>query len=120
MYGTIARMRVKPDMVNQLLDWMRQEDTRGMLGYKTSYTYQMDAEPTTMFVAIVFESREAYVANAQSPQMDARYHELLALLEEPPEWHDGQIIYPQGWVSSRRVAHSRDALSYHFVWVVGV
>jgi len=52
--------------------------------------------PSTMFVAIVFESREAYVANAQSPQMDARYHELLALLEEPPEWHDGQIIYPQG------------------------
>jgi quinol monooxygenase YgiN len=96
MYGTVARMRVKPGMVNQLQDWMSQEETRSIPGYKTSYTYQMDTDPTTVFVAIVFESREAYVANAQSPQMDARYHELLALLEEPPEWHDGQIIYPQG------------------------
>jgi quinol monooxygenase YgiN len=96
MYGTVARMRVKPGMVNQLQDWMHQEETRSIPGYKTSYTYQMDTDPTTVFVAIVFESREAYVANAQSPQMDARYHELLALLEEPPEWHDGQIIYPQG------------------------
>jgi quinol monooxygenase YgiN len=96
MYGTVARMRVKTGMVNQLRDWMRQEDTRGIPGYKTSYTYQMDADPTTVYVAIVFESREAYVANAQSPQMDAHYQELVALLEEPPEWHDGQIIFPQG------------------------
>ena len=96
MYGTVARMRVKPGLVNQLQEWMRQEETRSVPGYKTSYTYQMDTDPTAVFVAIVFESREAYVANAQSPQMDARYHELLALLEEPPEWHDGQIIYPQG------------------------
>lgn len=94
MYGTVARMRVKPGMVHQLQDWMRHEDSRGMAGYKTSYTYQMDADPNSVYVAIIFESREAYVANAQSPQMDARYHELLALLEEPPEWHDGQIIYP--------------------------
>ena len=96
MYGTVARMRVKPGLVNQFQEWMRQEEARSVPGYKTSCTYQMDADPTTMFVAIVLESREAYVANAQSPQMDARYHELLALLEEPPEWHDGQIIYPQG------------------------
>ncbi len=94
MYGTVARMRVKPGMVNQLQDWMRQEEVRAVPGYTTSYTYQMDADPTTVYVAIVFESREAYVANAQSPQMDARYHEMLALLEEPPEWHDGQIIFP--------------------------
>ena len=88
-------MRVKPGMVNQFQEWMRQEDTRSVPGYKTSYTYQMDTDSTTMFVAIVFESREAYVANAQSPQMDARYHELLALLEEPPEW-------PMGRSSTRR------------------
>ena len=96
MYGNVARMLVKPGMVSQFQEWMRQEEARSVPGYKTSYTYQMDSDASTMFVAIVFESREVYVANAQSPQMDARYHELLALLEEPPEWHDGQIIYPQG------------------------
>jgi heme-degrading monooxygenase HmoA len=73
MYGTVARMRVKPGLVNQLQDWMRQEEARSVPGYKTSYTYQMDSDPTAVYVAIVFESREAYVANAQSPQMDARH-----------------------------------------------
>lgn len=96
MYGTVARMQVKPGKVNQLQEWLRQEEARAIPGYKTSYSYQMDADPNIVFVAIVFESREAYGANAQSPEMDARYQEMVVLLEEPPEWHDGQIIYPLG------------------------
>ncbi|HEV2236833.1 MAG TPA: hypothetical protein VGR57_09270, partial [Ktedonobacterales bacterium] len=63
-------------------------------GYNTTYVYQMDAEPNTYYMTVVFESRESYQANAQSPEQDARYQALLALLESPPEWHDGTIIYP--------------------------
>ena len=41
-------------------------------------------------------SQFVYVANANSPEQDARYRQLLALLEEPPEWHDGEIVASQG------------------------
>jgi heme-degrading monooxygenase HmoA len=94
MYGTIARMQAKPGMQDKLLEFMRREDARAIPGYKTTYVYHMDADPNTYMIAVVFESREAYVANANSPEQDADYRELLTMLQAPPEWHDGEIIYP--------------------------
>jgi heme-degrading monooxygenase HmoA len=96
MYGTVARMRAKPGMDQRLRDEMNQQMARSIPGYKTTYVYQMDADPNTYMIAVIFESREAYAANANSPEQDAEYRKLLDLLEGPPEWHDGAIIYPAG------------------------
>ena len=41
---------------------------------------------------VVFESREAYWANAQSPDQNQRYQEMRALMLADPEWHDGEIV----------------------------
>ena len=43
-------------------------------------------------MAVTFEDRETYHANAQSPEQDARYRKLLDLLEGEPEWHDGEVL----------------------------
>lgn len=94
MYGTVARMRVKPGMQQQWQSLMREELGRTIPGFKSTYVYKMDADPNTYILAVVFESREAYVANANSPEQDASYHRLLDLLEGPPEWNDGAIVYP--------------------------
>jgi hypothetical protein len=40
----------------------------------------------------VFESKEAYWANAQSPEQNARFLQLRALLLDDPQWHDGVIV----------------------------
>jgi hypothetical protein len=66
-------------------------ETEQVAGFVTSYTYRMDADPNDFFIAAVFESREAYWANAQRPEQDARYRKWLPLLEGEPEWHDGEI-----------------------------
>lgn len=94
MYGTIARMQAKPGMQDKLLEFMGRQAARSMRGYKTTYVYHMDADPNAYMIAVIFESREAYVANANSPEQDAEYRELLTMLQAPPEWHDGEIIYP--------------------------
>lgn len=94
MYGTVARMRVKPGMEGQLRALMAQYDTLAIPGFNTTYVYRTDADPNTFFMAVVFESREAYRKNAESPEQDARYQQMLALLESPPDWHDGEIVYP--------------------------
>ena len=52
----------------------------------------MDGDPGEIFLVAVFASREAYWANAQSPEQNERFHELRALLVADPEWHDGEII----------------------------
>ncbi len=61
-------------------------------GYRATYAYRMDSDPHEFYLAVVFDSKEAYSANATSPEQDQRYREMLALLEAAPEWHDGAIL----------------------------
>ena len=92
MYGTIARLKVKPGSVGafkQMFGAMASP-----LGRVTHYIYQMDADPNELYLVVVFESKEAYLANAQSPEQNARYEKFRALLDADPEWHDGEIILP--------------------------
>jgi heme-degrading monooxygenase HmoA len=65
-------------------------------GYIGDYVYRMDNDPNEYYMAVLFESKEAYHANAQDPAQDARYQEMRALLTEDPEWHDGEIIIANG------------------------
>lgn len=91
MYGTVARMHLKPGMEAQLKQQMEGFAALKIPGFIHSYFYRMDDDPNDCYLAVVFESKEAYHANAASPDQDARYQEMLALLEGPPEWHDGMV-----------------------------
>jgi quinol monooxygenase YgiN len=96
MYGTVARMKAKPGTGELLAEMGRQfhEDRpEGMVG---TWVYQMDADPDEYILAVAFESREAYRANADSPGQDARYQKLRALLDADPEWNDGEIVHVDG------------------------
>ena len=44
-------------------------------------------------MAVIFESKEAYVRNADSPDQDVSYRSMLEFLDGEPEWHDGEIVY---------------------------
>ncbi len=90
MYGTIARIKIDPSKLQELIDLgQRMGTTPGQIA---RYVYQMDADPGEMFLVAVFESKEAYWANAQSPEQNQRFMELRAMLLEDPEWHDGDIV----------------------------
>ena len=90
MYGTIAKIHTAPAQVEALKALAERMGTApGQLG---RYVFQMDADPGELFLVAVFESREAYWDNAQSPEQHQRYQELRALLDSDPEWHDGEII----------------------------
>ena len=92
MYGTIARLRAKPGAHEQLMDVGTQDPMRRVPGFVTQYVYQSDADSSEYWLAVVFESKEAYRANAASPAQDASYRRLRELLAEDPEWHDGEIV----------------------------
>ena len=95
MYGTIARMRIKPGMAEAAQAFMRESEARPVPGSVAVYVYQMDADPNEIYMAVVFASKEAYRANADSPEQDAEYRQLLGFLDGPPEWHDGPILFAQ-------------------------
>ncbi len=90
MYGTIARVKIDPARVEDLKDLGRRIGVAP--GQIARYVYQMDANPGELFLVVAFESREAYWANAQSPDQNLRYQEMRALMLADPEWHDGEIV----------------------------
>ena len=96
MYGTVARMRMKPGMDARYADLEREFEARQVPGFVAQVTYWMDADPNEFYLAVVFESKEAYVANANDPEQDAMYRKFREVLEADPAWHDGEIIYTAG------------------------
>lgn len=92
MYGTIAHLRLKPGMEERLKDHLTSYEQLRIPGYVNTVVFRTDADPRDLRMAVVFESRDAYIANANSPEQDVRYRQMLELLEGPPAWHDGEVI----------------------------
>lgn len=96
MYGTVARLQLKPGMEARFKELEQEFTTAEVPGYVVTYVYRMDADPNEYYLATVFESKEAYLANAASPEQDARYQKMRELLSADPEWHDGEIVSASG------------------------
>lgn len=91
MYGTCARARVKPENREQLVGMFNEQAYRtGVAGFVKSYVlFENDSDTTWMFA--VFTDKESYEANADDPAQHERYVAYRALMEDDPEWHDGEI-----------------------------
>lgn len=93
MYGTVARFRVKSGADQKLKQQFEDFEKLNVPGYVGSMLYKMDQNPEEYYLAVVFTDKDAYVANANSPEQDARYREMVALMDGEPEWHDGEVVY---------------------------
>jgi quinol monooxygenase YgiN len=91
MYGTIARLRLKPGMDEQLRELLGELRPQ-VPGLLFDHLFRLDADPNEYYLVVAFESRDAYRANAASPEQHARYERYRALLAADPEWHDGEIV----------------------------
>ncbi|MEX1263001.1 MAG: hypothetical protein WEE66_03540 [Actinomycetota bacterium] len=90
MYGTVARTRVKLENREQLRKVTAAQGYDEVPGFVNSYLlFESDSEATWIFA--IFADRAAYERNANDPAQHERYLEYRALLEDEPEWHDGEI-----------------------------
>jgi heme-degrading monooxygenase HmoA len=97
MYGTVAKMRIKPGAEAKLIELTRSEDmTASMPGYISTTVYKLDSDPNDFIMVVLFEDKESYTKNADSPEQDARYREFVQYLEGAPQWQDGEVVYRTG------------------------
>jgi quinol monooxygenase YgiN len=92
MYGTVARMRVKPGKEQQLMELGRRSDMRTIPGLVAQAVYRLDGKSDEYVLVVAFDDKAAYQANASSPRQHERYLELRELLAADPEWNDGEIV----------------------------
>ncbi len=93
MYGTVAKMKLKAGAEPQMQELMREFEQLSVPGHVSSFVYRMDSVPDEYYLTVVFQDRETYRANADSPEQNERYEKMAALFDGAPEWHDGEIVY---------------------------
>ena len=88
MYGTVARMKVKPGKEKEMMEIGRNSPPGMVFGY----VYKLDSGNDEYIMVAGFTDKEAYVKNANSPEMHEEYLRYRELLAAEPEWNDGEIV----------------------------
>ena len=96
MYGTIFSLTIKPGHHDALLKELNntgdgQNKPAGMVAW---FVMQPDDKQEWIGVAI-FESKEAHVENANSPEQHQMFLRIMEHLESEPTWTDGTYVVGQ-------------------------
>jgi quinol monooxygenase YgiN len=95
MFGTLMVMRPKQgheQAVLEMMDtWVRERAPR-IEGFLTAALYRNEGDPKELIGAVVFQSRDAYFANANDPEQDRWYRRLVEHLESEPRFIDGDVL----------------------------
>jgi hypothetical protein len=93
MYGTVARIRVKPGMGKQLEQLTAEYEALEVAGHVATHVFQLDSGPDDYYLVAIFADRESYRRNAEDPAQDARFRRLREVLADDPKWHDGEVVW---------------------------
>jgi quinol monooxygenase YgiN len=104
MFGTVARLKVKPGREQKLMEldeqWRREHtgtlEQRGMIA---EYIYKLEGKPDEFMLVVVFRDRQSYFANANDPETDRWYRQIREQLVDDPEWNDGEVIQSHTYAS---------------------
>ena len=93
MYGTIMRAQTKPGQRDAFIAMMKQRGTPDRNpGFLSAEIGCEDKDPNGVIAVIHFRDRDSYVANAQRPEVDSEYRQMLDFLAGPPEWTDVSYV----------------------------
>jgi quinol monooxygenase YgiN len=92
MYGTVAKIRIKPGAEAELERLSRGQIPQ-IAGFEFEHVFVSDEDPQEAWMVVGFTDKASYQANAESPEQHQRYLEYVKLFEGEPEWHDGEIAY---------------------------
>ena len=91
MFGTVARVRVKPGHEKELAEMAAEITEANPPGFVTNYILQSKDDPQEKWMVAIFESEKAYYDNAEDPQTNAQYEKWMEIVEGAPEWHDVHV-----------------------------
>jgi len=90
VYGTVARMKIQREKVDELRALMTALEPRDVEGYRSMNVLIPDDGRDEVIMVVYFEDKESYERNAHDPKMHEDYLQYRALLDADPEWTDGE------------------------------
>jgi heme-degrading monooxygenase HmoA len=93
MYGSVSRWRIKEGQEEELKQVLNEALGEMPPGSRGLSVYRSDTDPQEYWVAGIWDSKDAYTTNSNTPTQDAVFRRLRALMASDPEWHDGEIVF---------------------------
>lgn len=90
MYGTIARMKIQREKVDELRAVMTELQGRTAEGFRATHVLIPDDGRDEIIMAVFFDDKASYMKNADDPKMHEDFMKYRALLDADPEWTDGE------------------------------
>ncbi len=98
MYGTLYRLQPRQGQEQAVLDHLfrwEQEYLPRVTGYVCGYVFEPAVQPGSspggILVIVVFDSQTAYTRTRDDPEQGWWDQHLRELLEQAPEWHEGEM-----------------------------
>jgi heme-degrading monooxygenase HmoA len=89
MFGTVGRARINPENKERFVEVLRSQPT-DVPGFRNAYVMFPENREGEVILVAMFEDADTYWKNADDPAQHQRYLEYRALLEDEPEWSDGE------------------------------
>jgi quinol monooxygenase YgiN len=93
MYGTVARLKIKPGTLEQFSAANAEMTADSGNGEVVVMVYNTNEDPDELYLVAVFEDEEKYYANADRPETDASFRKMSQYFAEDPQWHDGEVVF---------------------------
>ena len=84
-WGTIARMKLRPEVPEEYLSAQMRALNPDRAGWVNSAFYRSDEDPREFWLVVMFEDKESYRANAESSAQHSVYLTFRACLEDDPD-----------------------------------
>ena len=89
MFGTMGRAHVKAENRERLKELLLDPTYRTVAGYRRGYLMFPENREDEVLIVAMFEDSDSYWRNADDPAQHERYIRFRELLEDDPEWSDG-------------------------------
>ncbi len=97
MYGTIMRAKIKPGQQDAFRRFAQEQGSPDDASGWVSSEFAVEDKDANRIVGIIrFKDKDSYVKNANAPQTNDNYNQMLTFLEAPPEWIDVHYVAFQG------------------------
>jgi heme-degrading monooxygenase HmoA len=94
-HATFFRMKVQPgkaDEFTRLMSGDMNEARAKERGWTGVISGRSKNNPDEVWGCVTWDTSERYYANAESPEQNAEYEKMRALLASDPEWFDCDVI----------------------------
>lgn len=94
-HATFFKMKVLPGKVGELTSMMSGGEEGARLsdrGWQMSVVGTRKDNKDEVWGCVTWDTSERYYANAESPEQNADYEKMRALLAADPEWFDCDVV----------------------------